>query len=123
MTTEIDATTTEMATKKIRILLRNQKREHSKVVSSQYEIECVLYKLKTSLCNNAIELFKTLLTGIMSVSYAYKLINFYKICKDYSLLKYSSLQFKIIYTNIDALVEYMKREVAWWNNTSALTDQ
>ena len=68
--TEIDVTTTETALEKIRILLRNQKREHSKVVSSQYEIECVLYKLKTSLCNNAKELFKTLLTGIMSVSYA-----------------------------------------------------
>ena len=75
-TAEIDVITTETAIgprkKSCSIRLCIQKREHPKVMSSQYEIRCVLYKLKTSLCNNSKELFKTLLTGIMAVSNAYK---------------------------------------------------
>ena len=72
----------------------------------------MLCTLNTSFCSNSKELFKTLLTCVMSVSHAYKLIRFFKVCEAYLYLKFSSLPFKSIYSNLDASTEFMRKDVS-----------
>ena len=113
--TELKVTSDDTAIEKNRILLAREKQERVKLLLTQYEIGFVLYTLNTSFCNNSKELFKTLLTGVLSVSHAYKLIRFYKVCEEYPCLKFSSLSFKSIYSNLDALTEFMRKDVSLWN--------
>ena len=105
--TELQVTSVDTAIEKIRNLLALEKQERVKLLLTQYEIGFVLYTLNTSFCNNSKELFKTLLTGVLSVSHAYKLIRFYKTCEACPYLKFSSLSFNSIYSNLDALTEFM----------------
>ena len=71
-------TSVDTTIEKIQILLARKKQERVKLLLTQYEIGFVLYTLNISFCNNSKELFKTLLTGVLSVSHAYILIRFYK---------------------------------------------
>ena len=57
-----------------------------------------------------------------SISYAYKLIYFYKTCLIYTNLRYTTLSIKIILENLGDLKRLMENDKAFWTNNDDNAD-
>ncbi len=110
---DITPTNAESTIHRLQYLLEKEKLERARSQSTQYEIGMVLCQLKNMYKSK--KAFAFALEGIMSVGYAYKVINFYYMCLQYSNLKCTSLSFTKILTNLKELETLMKCDVEFWN--------
>ena len=98
---------------RIRSIIEYEKKTKSHLNEIQYKKGLTLSLLKTLTITT--KSFKKALKNIMSYAHACKLISFYNTCEKYHNLRFTTLPFNKIYSNLHSLEEFMKTEPQFWN--------
>ena len=98
---------------KIRSIMKYEKKMKGHLNEIQYLKGSILSRLKTLTITK--KSFEKALKNIMSYAHARKLISFYNTCEKYHNLRFTTLPFNKIYSNLHSLEDFMKTELQFWN--------
>jgi hypothetical protein len=113
--------TTTSLKEKLKDILKSEKRTQAELQENQYQKGHILLQLKR--LTSTKKGFVLALEKVISYGYACKLIRFYNSCERYYNLRYTTLPFRNIVDNMDALEELMAKEYQFWNPQAAVTQQ
>jgi hypothetical protein len=114
-------TSVNTAKEKLQNILLREKQQNCELQITQYRKGSILKQLKR--LTNSTKAFKLALKNMMSYGHACKLIRFFNNCERYHILRFTTLPFRKIISNMEGLESLMEQDVAFWNPPAVKQEQ